>query len=127
MHVPGFEPGSPGWKAKTQEQQQPEYINISSLEDHSMTRNQSDLSVVVSNHHPAPELIQKAEWNRRAIGPDAWYNDDFNFDRAQHSFADDPLLKQQYGQLLDMRYNTGYLPPSGTGTGSSQASGSGTN
>lgn len=66
-----------------------------------MTRNQSDLSVV---HHPA-ELMQKVDWNRRAIGPDAWYNDDFNFDKAQHSFADDPLLKQQYGQLLDMRYN----------------------
>ena len=88
-----------------QEQQQPEYINISSLED-SMSRNQSDLSVV---NHPT-ELIQKAEWNKRAIGPDAWYNDDFNFDKAQHSFANDPLLKQQYGQLLDMRYNVGYIP-----------------
>merc|ERR1712012_882334 len=57
-------------------------------------------------------VVAKREWNRKAIGPDAWYNDDFNFDRAQHSFADDPLLKQQYGQLLDMRYNSGYLPQS---------------
>ena len=109
----------PSQEQQQQQLQQPEYINISSLEDHSMTRNQSDLSVVVSsNHHqhPAELMQQKAEWNRRAIGPDAWYNDDFNFDRAQHSFADDPLLKQQYGQLLDMRYNqAGYLPPSGTG------------
>ena len=86
-------------KLNTSDQQQPEYINISSLEE-AMGRKQSDLSVM---NHPN-DLVTKGEWNRKAIGPDAWYNDDFNFDKAQHSFADDPLLKQQYGQLLDMRY-----------------------
>lgn len=84
----------------TEQQQQPEYINISSLEE-AMGRNQSDLSVM---NHPNDLVVAKREWNRKAIGPDAWYNDDFNFDKAQHSFADDPLLKQQYGQLLDLRY-----------------------
>jgi hypothetical protein len=92
-----------------QQPEQPEYINISSLEE---TRNKStaDLSV----HHPTDMMQQKAEWNKRAIGPDAWYNDDFNYDKGQHSFADDPLLNHQYGQLLDMRYKlvqTGAPPP----------------
>ena len=87
-------------KLNSTDQPQPEYINISSLEE-AMGRNQSDLSVM---NHPNDLVVAKREWNRKAIGPDAWYNDDFNFDKAQHSFADDPLLKQQYGQLLDMRY-----------------------
>ena len=79
-----------------QEQEQPEYINISSLDE---ARNNADLSVVAHS-----ELMPLSH-NRgaAAIGPDAWYNDDFDYDKAQHTFGDDPLLKHHYGQLLDMR------------------------
>ena len=78
-------------------QEQPEYINISSLDD---ARNNADLSVVAHS-----ELIPLSHHGRgaAAIGPDAWYNDDFDYDKAQHTFGDDPLLKQHFGQLLDMR------------------------
>ena len=45
------------------------------------------------------------EWKKKAIGPDDWYNDDFNYDQT-HSFSQDPLLNHQYGQLLDLRYQS---------------------
>ena len=79
-------------------QEQPEYINISSLDD--VPRNNPDLSVVAHS-----ELMPALAHNRgaAAIGPDAWYNDDFDYDKSQHTFGDDPLLKHHYGQLLDMR------------------------
>ncbi len=89
---------------------QPEYINISSLEQ-ARTQSTADLSVVPpalsadeNQQQSRVNPASAAEWNKRAIGPDAWYNDDFNYDKAQHSFADDPILNQQYGQLLDLRY-----------------------
>ena len=85
-------------KLNQEHQEQPEYINISSLDD--VPRNNPDLSVVAHS-----ELMPALAHNRgaAAIGPDAWYNDDFDYDKSQHTFGDDPLLKHHYGQLLDMR------------------------
>jgi len=42
-------------------------------------------------------------WRRKAIGPDDRYNDDFSYGQSTF-FHEDPLLHQQYGRLLDMRY-----------------------
>ena len=35
---------------------------------------------------------------RKTIGPDAWYNDDFDYGKAV--LHDDPFLNQQYNQML---------------------------
>ena len=80
-------------------QEQPEYINISSLDD--VPRNNPDLSVVA--HSELMPALPAHNRGAAAIGPDAWYNDDFDYDKSQHTFGDDPLLKHHYGQLLDMR------------------------
>ena len=59
---------------------------------------------------------------RRTIGPDAWYNDDFNFDKAQPAFSDDPVLNEQYGQLLDIQYRAIHGPPRRKSEGNSNVS-----
>ena len=38
-----------------------------------------------------------------AIGPDARYSDDYINDKS-HPFIDDPILLQQYAQILDLKY-----------------------
>lgn len=76
---------------------QPEYINISCLEPALSPERGQDLQV--------RETIVKAEWRKRAIGPDDWYSDDFNFDNAKNSFSEDPLLSGQYSHLLDLKYH----------------------
>lgn len=68
---------------------QPEYINISSLK---------------SQDKPEFELPKSSKIKPpNAIGPDDWYRDDFDFDKS-HPFLDDPTLLKQYAQILDMKY-----------------------
>ncbi|XP_059080591.1 uncharacterized protein LOC131878582 isoform X2 [Tigriopus californicus] len=76
---------------------QPEYINISCLEPALSPKRGQDLQV--------RETVVKAEWRKRAIGPDDWYSDDFNYDNAKNSFSEDPLLSGQYSHLLDLKYH----------------------
>ena len=45
----------------------------------------------------------EAVWRRKAIGPEDRYNDDFSYGQSTF-FQEDPLLNEQYGRLLDMRY-----------------------
>ena len=70
--------------------EQPEYINISTIKSSKETR-EKDFSWT-SNIK-----------GKNAIGPDDWYRDDFDFDKS-HPFLDDPLLRKQYAQILDMKY-----------------------
>ncbi len=70
-------------------------------------------AAATSTQTPATKDIArqaKVEWRRKTIGPDDWYNDDFNFDKGQHLFSDDPTLNRQYGELLDLQYQ-GQMPP----------------
>ena len=74
------------------DQQQPEYINITSIK---------------SNNNFEPGDIDLS-WTSKikashTIGPDDWYRDDFDFDKS-HPFLDDPMLLKQYAQILDMKY-----------------------
>ena len=78
--------------------EQPEYINVQSLEG--LKR---DKLVVVDDHRRYPD--NRAN-RRRTIGPDARYNDDFDFGKAQAAFSNDPVLNEQYGQLLDIQYQS---------------------
>ena len=42
-------------------------------------------------------------WRKKAIGPEDRYNDDFSYGQATF-FHEDPLLNEEYGRLLDIRY-----------------------
>ena len=102
--------------------QQPEYMNLSTLEatmaQHRQRQNRNvgepvKRNTTVREYTTAAKdtLLQTTtvidqtrppNWQKKTIGPDAWYNDDFNYDKPV--FIDDPFMNQQYGQLLDMRY-----------------------
>ena len=95
---------------------QPQYMNITSL-DETMERyrrqqaneefvkgrdNRTDLSSSKILPSASIESSTSVLWQKKTIGPDAWYNDDFNYDKAV--FVEDPFMNQQYGQLLNIRY-----------------------
>ena len=42
-------------------------------------------------------------WRKKAIGPEDRYNDDFSYGQSTF-FHEDPLLHEEYGRLLDIRY-----------------------
>ena len=99
-----------------QRHEQPEYINISALDEamekHKKQKENEDSSSRKRSSReerdsqpPMPSASadgNPAGWQKKTIGPDAWYNDDFNYDKAV--FVDDPFMNQQYGQLLDIHY-----------------------
>ena len=99
-----------------QRHEQPEYINISAL-DESMEKYKKQKEKEDSSSRKRssredrdsqPRMPSTSAdgnppgWQKKTIGPDAWYNDDFNYDKAV--FVDDPFMNQQYGQLLDIHY-----------------------
>ena len=75
---------------------QPQYMNITSL-DEAMERyrrqqaneefvkgrdNRTDISSSKILPSASIESSTSVLWQKKTIGPDAWYNDDFNYDKA---------------------------------------------
>ena len=87
---------------------QPEYINIDSLKSAGIAVGSSQTAAAAAAVRSesavgAAWMVTTASKLSSAIGPDDWYRDDFNFDKS-HPFMEDPLLLQQYAQVLDMRF-----------------------
>merc|ERR1711894_575311 len=80
---------------KGQKHEQPEYINISALDEtmekyNRQKENDESLSrkrIGREDRDSQPRLPSTSikgnppGWQKKTIGPDAWYNDDFNYDK----------------------------------------------